>query len=506
MQQNEAQQVLELLFANLLDDNQSKLSLMGEDAFDENAIPEEWKWHRAIFKAFYEAERVGDPPTIGNIALLSRLKDKDLVEKLEKIQKRSGKHSVRSCANFFRGWSDNRYADLVFAEIGAMQGLEYGDVQERYNQAADRLLTAIPLETKQAHTRLSIIENLETVQARRVELREQGQALGAVWHLKKLREGIPVMRSGDVTLMTAMPKAGKTTSVMAVAQHNAKENDTDVLVLLLETPPTTIEERFLAQHLLIPAKALREGRVDLRKPPFAAKHKQYKELQQQYWDERGRVYLHYIAGAKLSEIAGQIRVHKRLADSRNRPLLVIIDYLQRIPEIGGKNSVESLAVISNSMKDFAVRFDVHILLLSQESLSGVNKEQGDSRAHGSNTPIFIAQVHMALRVLNSTEDVIRGDNNGEVMLDALGNPRYYQYQGPRQRQSIIRYDVLRANDDETVEAYALMENPLFIMEDVSMDSDYDGKEWHFYNGLYECWQKQIKSFGANLKDDSRRLI
>lgn len=488
----EAQVVLELLIANLFGD-ESKLGMMGEDIVTEDTVPEDWKWHRAVIRGFYEAERVGDPPTPENIALLSRLKGADTLDKLKKIAERSGSHSVRSCAIFFKGWADNKRADEILAKIGSMSGIEYGDVKEKYGLALDALLASAPMESKQSYTRISMINELETIQARRVDLLEKGQALGAQWHLAKLRELAPVMRGGDVTLLTAAPKAGKTTSVMQVAEYNAEHNDTDVLILLLETPASTLEERFLAKYLMIPPNALRKGLVDLRKDPFRQLHSDYKERQQNTWDTGGRIYIQYIAGAKLSKIAAEIRTHKRMADARNRPLLVIIDYLQRIPEIGGKSTVESLAIVSNSMKDFAVMYGVHILLLSQESFTGNAKAQGDSRAHGSNTPIFVAQVHMALRVLNSQQDIFVG--NGD-QLDRMGNVRYFQRKGNHQRQSILRYDIIRANDDETGNAYMLMENPLFTMYDFSAELD----------KLDVFFQKQVNSFEDDLQNPNRRLI
>lgn len=831
----EAQVVLELLIANLFGD-ESKLGMMGEDIVTEDTVPEDWKWHRAVIRGFYEAERVGDPPTPENIALLSRLKGADTLDKLKKIAERSGSHSVRSCAIFFKGWADNKRADEILAKIGSMSGIEYGDVKEKYGLALDALLASAPMESKQSYTRISMINELETIQARRVDLLEKGQALGAQWHLAKLRELAPVMRAGDITLLTAPPKSGKaqpldakvmtpqgwenigdlkvgdvisapyggttqvigvfpqgikpiyeiqfsdgsktqccdehlwmvenrnhrekgyqvcalkdmrnnltteggkgmrwripvsypvqfkyealpldpyvlgvllgdgglsqkairlstadaeileemrnhlpdgmqikhvsnydyaitngtqfnkvtkvlhslglmgcdsyskfvpqnylyseiddrisllqglfdtdgcptekgesveyatsskqlaedvvflvrslggiaytktrkpwytykgerkqgqisyritavlpntiepfrlkrklelykgrkikpikraivdvkyvgekeavcikvdspdqlyitddfivthnTTTVMQVSEHNADINDTDVLVLLLETPASTLEERFLAKDLEIPPNALRKGLVDLRKDPFRTLHQQYKERKQANWDTKGRIYIQYIAGAKLSKIAAEIRTHKRMADARNRPLLVIIDYLQRIPEIGGKSTVESLAIISNSMKDFAVMYGVHILLLSQESFTGVGKAQGESRAHGSNTPIFVAQVHMALRVLNSQQDIFVG--NGD-QLDRMGNVRYFQRKGNHQRQSIMRYDIIRANDDETGNAYMLMENPLFTMYDFSAELD----------KLDVFFQKQVNSFEDDLQNPNRRLI
>lgn len=288
-----------------------------------------------------------------------------------------------------------------------------------------------------------------------------------------------------------------TTMVMEMADYNANENDIDVLVLLLETSPTTIEERFLARELLIPGKSLRDGAVNLNSPQFKARYDAYKGRQREQWATKGRIYLEYVAGSKLSEITTKIRIHKRLADARNRPLLVIVDYLQRIQKASNKTEVEAIAMISNFIKDLAVRYHCHIMLLSQESFSGNNREQGDSRAHGSNTPIFVAQVHIAMRVLNAVEDVVYTNADGEIQLNAVGQKRMWQIAGKQKRQSMVRYDILRANDNDTAQAYVMVENPLFLMYDVPSED---------LEKLSYIFKTQVVTFDADLKNPDRRII
>jgi hypothetical protein len=69
--------------------------------------------------------------------------------------------------------------------------------------------------------------------------------------------------------------------------------------------------------------------------------------------------------ANIGRITTIVRAYKAVADARNRPLLVIIDYLQRIVKPNSKNDVEGIAYIANTIKDIAGRFDCHIVLFSQ---------------------------------------------------------------------------------------------------------------------------------------------
>ena len=490
--------VLRNLLADLFSETTSRLGDMGSDSVTPDLIPADLKFEKQVLEAFYLAEEKGLPPNVDNITLLCRSNDQNLREKIEKLAgEASSVPLIRAGAIWFTSWVKQELLSEAAKEVMRVAGMDYGDVGEKRDRMLDSLINLPIADVQQSYNRVELMEMFQDVQRKRVERAQQGQALGAVLHLAALREAAPVLTPGDLTLITAAPKAGKTGSVMEIAEYNALENDTDVLVLLLETSPTTIEERFLARDLLIPGKALRDGKVNLHKPPFEAPYRAYLEEQRQHWNTCGRMYFEYIAGSKLSEITTKIRIHKRMADARNRPLLVIIDYLQRITKASNKSDVEAIALISNYIKDIAVRYECHIILLSQESFTGANREQGDSRAHGSNTPIFVAQIHIALRVLNATKSVLFTDENGVPFKDALGRDRSWQTEGKQKRQSVIRYDILRANDNDTTQAYALVENAFFIMTDISKAATWE---------LPLFAQEQVKSFDEDLKDASRRLI
>lgn len=489
--------ILEHFLGGLIDEQASRLALMGSDLITSDMIPNELKFHKAVLKGIENCDEKNLPPSIENVYLLSLSKDPEMPEKIRKLAELDGaREMVRANAIWLKDWLQQDLLSKAVGEIDKLAKMDYGDTRELQGMMLDKLLE-VPIEMgQQAYTRIELVQLLEDEQKKRVERKQKGQALGPILHLEGLRNAVPVLSAGDVTLVTAPPKAGKTTLGMIMAEINAYQNDCDVLWLLLETGAKTIEERFLARELLIPSKRLRDGTVDLRRDPFLSKHTAYKLEQQHHWENDGRIYLQYVAGEKLSTIRSQIRTHKRMADVRNRPLLVILDYLQRIPKVASKTDTEALALISNYIKDMAQIYECHILLLSQESFSQDGKQRGDSRAHGSNTPIFVAQNHIAMRVLNSTVSVYLADGQGNILKDACGGDRYWQWEGKNKRQTVVRFDILRSNDNDTGNAYAAIEGSLFQMIDLSVGGI----------TIPDFMQDQIDHFDDDLNSSVRQLL
>lgn len=254
-----------------------------------------------------------------------------------------------------------------------------------------------------------------------------------------------------------------TTIAAEFARYNTEQNDSDVLWLLTETSPEQIEQRRLASKLLIPTKHLVTGAVDLREEPFLSMHNAYLQERQDTWVNKGRLYLEYIAGLPASSLVSIVHRYAMMAKKRNRPLLVMIDYLQRIPATGGKSDTEALARISNDIKTMAVTENVHVLLLSQETF---NSEKGNT--HGSRTPIMISQVHISVERKPAMTTIYVEDGEGNIKKNAVGQDRLWQITGSQySHQSIMKLEVLRANNDQPGTCFVAVENPLFIIEDIS---------------------------------------
>lgn len=454
---------LDLLIAGLLDDKESRLAEMGEERLDPTRIPA--GSYREILSAFFEAEDKGIAPTAENIALLLPAKEAEMIRKI--APRKSA--AIKALVIWVNANLTAQELSLTVKSINEIDKLPYLDLALKREAMLDALSQTSVNARRTTYSELQAFSALHELQAKRVYRAQTGKKMGAILHVEKLRELIPVLVDGDVTLITAPPKSGKTTSVMYLAEENAYRNDIDVLVLLTETAPVDIANRLATRDTLIPMRYWRNGQVDLEKQPFKKMWDQLQEQAHERWNTLGRIYYEYSPGMSIGLIEAHISTWKRVAHKRGRPLVVILDYLQRIKRPSNQNDVQMLAMVSNQLKDIAAGLDVHLILFAQETFSKENKLDGDSKAHGSNVPLMIAQNHIAIRRKPALSTIML--NEGEN--DFFGRPRYYQQKKEGQMAATVKFEVLRSNNDETGAGFVIFENPLFRMIDLSMWSEED---------------------------------
>lgn len=459
----ELSEKLDLLVAALFDDKESRLGYMEEERFDTASLPREF--HRNVLEAFYAAEEKNIPPSIGNISLMLSKAD---AERLPAVAAKKQPISPRALVIWINAYIQNLTLNSAVDEIGKLGKVSYLDANAKREAILDLVAQTSTNARRTTYSELQAITALEDLQAKRVIRAAAGKRMGGILHCDKLRELAPVLVDGDITLFTAPPKTGKTTSVMYLAEENAYRNDTDVLVLLTETAPVDILNRIATRDMLIPMRDWRSGRVDLTREPFKKQWKDFRDLSQERWDTLGRIYYEYSPGMGIGQIESHISTWKRVANQRGRPLLVILDYLQRIKRPSNQNDVQMLAMVSNQLKDTAASLDIHMILFSQETFSKDNKLDGDSKSHGSNTPLMIAQNHIAIRRKPAEVDIMVGEET-----DIFGGRRYYQRAREGQMAAVVKYEILRSNNDETGGAFVVFENPMFRMIDVSAWTEQD---------------------------------
>lgn len=450
------------LLAALMGD-ESRLHLMGDHQLAPDMIPEAIaKPERAILQALYDADAKSIVPLPEAIKLMVDPATHKLVDAL--AQRPTDVRMIKVSAAYVGQALMEWHLAKGMAEINKLAGVTFADAQEKRDLMIDKLMVSLPLTTSASRfTQLQVADRLIEVQAQRVERRKNKQALGSVMPFAGLRELVPVLQDGDVTLLSASPKAGKTLLCAEFAMYNTRYNDSDVLWLLTETSPEIIEQRNLAAELLIPMKYLLTGAVDLREEPFLTSHMAYIQNLQETWANKGRLYLEYVPGLPASSFAAIVHRYAMMAKKRNRPLLVMIDYLQRIPATGGQSDAEALARTAHAIKTMAVAENVHVLLLSQETFDGAK-----GNTYGSRTPLMISQVQISVERKPAMTTIYVEDGEGNILKNAVGNDRHWQIAGTEySHQSVMKLEVLRANNDQPGTCFVAVENPLFIVHDIS---------------------------------------
>lgn len=171
------------------------------------------------------------------------------------------------------------------------------------------------------------------------------------------------IRRGEVVIVAARPKIGKTALALAIGRNAAADHS--VLFLSMEMPRTQLHDRNVAaigkinlDRLLKPAQMVDDdwGRVT-----YALKRLQDVNL---HIDDQ--------AGLRMLDIRSKARMVKR----RHGLDLLVIDYLQ-LGEAEGDNRNAQIESLSRGIKTLAKELNIGVLLLSQ--LSRKCEERADKR-------------------------------------------------------------------------------------------------------------------------------
>lgn len=159
------------------------------------------------------------------------------------------------------------------------------------------------------------------------------------------------IRRGEVVVLAARPKIGKTGLALAIARHVAIEHS--VLVLEMEMPKTQIHDRNMAALARVNLGKLLDprGLSDQDYTRITAATSKLCELNLHIDDQ---------AGLRMLDVRSKARGVKRRAGLD----LLVLDYLQ-LMEGDGENRNEQIAGITRSIKTLAKELDIGVLMLSQ---------------------------------------------------------------------------------------------------------------------------------------------
>ena len=229
-------------------------------------------------------------------------------------------------------------------ETGGTEALELiGDLQTR----AGSLLDSQPCE----------LEPVAPIMARVFErLTERATGTGAA---EGLTTGLPEfdeltngLHGGQLIVLAARPKMGKTSLAQNIAEHCALVAGKAVAVFSFEMRPEELGDRMLASQGDIDAERIRRGTLD--DADWANANAAMQRL-------RGaRIFVTRPKSARVVHVCAQARRQHAIS-----PLgVIVIDYLQ-LMETGTDNRAQGIGDITRALKLLAVELDVPVVLLSQ---------------------------------------------------------------------------------------------------------------------------------------------
>ena len=181
------------------------------------------------------------------------------------------------------------------------------------------------------------------------------------------------MGNSDLIILGARPGMGKTSFALNIAvqvargfANNPDDADKAVCIFSLEMSREQLATRMLSSEAMVDSTALRSGK-------FGSPE----------WDKltsagvllsRCNIFIDDTPGITVSAMKSKLR---RLASSRNKPGLIVIDYLQLMDSDKRiDNVVQKVADISRNLKIMAKEFNTPVICLSQLSRGPEEKGKG----------------------------------------------------------------------------------------------------------------------------------
>lgn len=160
------------------------------------------------------------------------------------------------------------------------------------------------------------------------------------------------LHGGQLIVLAARPKMGKTSLALNIAEHVALHHQKPVAAFSFEMRPEELGDRMLASQGDIDADRIRRG--TLSDDDWARASQAIQRLR------TARLYVTRPRSARVQHVCAQAR-----RQHSQSPLgLVVIDYLQ-LMETGSDNRAQGIGDITRALKLLAVELDVPVLLLSQ---------------------------------------------------------------------------------------------------------------------------------------------
>lgn len=179
-----------------------------------------------------------------------------------------------------------------------------------------------------------------------------GGVAGMPTHLADLDAIINGLHPGQLIVLAARPKMGKTTLAQNIAEYVALVHQKPVAVFSFEMRPEELGDRMLASLGDIDAERIRRGTLDDADWTSAAAA--IMRLRS------SRIFVTRPRSARVEHVCAQARrQHART------PLgLVVIDYLQ-LMGTGSENRAQGIGDITRALKLLAVELNVPVILISQ---------------------------------------------------------------------------------------------------------------------------------------------
>lgn len=258
-------------------------------------------------------------------------------------------------------WIRRTLVDSMTKSVKFMQ--DGGDIMESIASTQKMLDELQMIEDGKATELIPLLsERLDSLEQRsKAEIKTIGQPTGWI----TLDKYIGGFVSGENVVVAGRPGMGKTAFAVSIGIAHAKRGGR-VVMFSMEMSKEQLADRILSSL----------GNVDNLK----VRNADVNEIELE-WIANGLMQLDIDFKIEDSTTLNIDQIKMRLKTMRNKPTLVIIDYMQLIKATGGKNREQEIAYISRQCKLIAKECNCTVMPLSQLNRG---TEEGNSRPKLSN--------------------------------------------------------------------------------------------------------------------------
>ncbi len=345
--------------------------------------------HRTIFEAMLEL--FGKHQPIDLLSLSSRLKEKDLLERIGGTTFLTElTAAVPSSANI------KHYAEIVMKKfmmrqlIDASEHLshlgfnEAGELEEILDEAEKKVFDITERFAGTARFKelnpllIESFERFEKLSSAEHELR------GVPTGFKCLDDILGGFQNSDLIILAARPSVGKTAFALDVARRIASEHKIPVGIFSLEMSADQLVDRIVAAQSKTDASVIRKG---VRTQTGTWREDVFKNIRDALDDlSRTPIYIDDQPGntiMKMRSAARKLKIEKGLK-------LLVVDYLQLMSPSSARandSTVQQVTEISRGLKHLARELNIPVIALSQLSRNietrGGKPKLSDLRDSGS---------------------------------------------------------------------------------------------------------------------------
>lgn len=313
--------------------------------------------HQIVYKAILSM--YGRSEAIDGITLADKL-DRD--GQFERI---GGDEFLGEIANSVNHSANARYhADIVRQKAISRRLIQsateiigdcYANIhtaQEQLSVAEKKIFAISEREATGKTVEISVAVNEAMVQ---IQKAKDGECFGISTGYVDLDGYLLGMKSGQLIVLAGRPGTGKTTMACGITE-NVSEKQYSTLFVSLEMMRSELAMKMIASMAEIDSRRLLDT-AKLSDVEFGRVAKAAAEV------EKYRLRIDDTPGQSLLKISANARRWK----ARDNLSLLVIDYLGKIKEPGGRNenTVDILGRISGGLKDLAKELDIPILALHQ---------------------------------------------------------------------------------------------------------------------------------------------